>query len=626
MPAEPNFNPLRAIELPDVGRVEAKGLTVLIGPNSSGKTQLLQDIEDALAGRPRDLVVSRAVHRTNPEPYEDFLGKLRENRFIREHQDANGNEQIATLVPRKDLGFDAWEQQRNVLQSLHGKSKPEENSGPVLDADLFFQRFAPLWLSPLRLESRLVITNECDTFDSETDAPSNALQALFLKRKAERTLAEEITRVFARAVWVDRVRGAKICIRANTSATMPDAEAKTDPEEMRKYRQIESEGDGLRCYTGICTELLLRSRSVCLLDEPEMCLHPPQAYALGRFIGLHATTPDQAAFVATHSTQILRGIIQETSDLTLIRLTRHGDEFHARLIPPAELSECIGGPASKAEPVLDGLFASAVTVVEAEGDRTVYSAVREKLSAEGKLGSVAEDVHFVSANGCGGFAHAVKVYRELGIPVAVVADLDVIRKDDVLKSALGALSDAAYADGVIVKCQNVMAEIARLKPPMAKDELESRIQEVLSSTTGWENKDAARVQRRLSALARGLSTSRHLKQGGLRNFTGHPGIKAQLQEIIDDCQRLGLFLVPVGELEEWLHELMRDGPSKRKKQEWAAEAGRRVQESECCDDNVWGFVKQVVEFQQLSARVLATASAHPPDAAESNPQTASVPE
>jgi hypothetical protein len=46
-----------------------------------------------------------------------------------------------------------------------------------------------------------------------------------------------------------------------------------------------TEGDGYKSYVGACIPLLVGRRPVCLIDEPEMFLHPPHAYRLGRFIG-----------------------------------------------------------------------------------------------------------------------------------------------------------------------------------------------------------------------------------------------------------------------------------------------------------------------------------------------------
>jgi len=78
---------------------------------------------------------------------------------------------------------------------------------------------------------------------------------------------------------------------------------------------------GLKSYIGICLTLLLGRHPVILIDEPEMCLHPPQAHALGRFIGKYGVSSDHTTFVATHSSHVLRGVIEEKEKLEIIRLS-----------------------------------------------------------------------------------------------------------------------------------------------------------------------------------------------------------------------------------------------------------------------------------------------------------------
>ena len=52
-----DFNPLTSLAIPNVEKVQPRGLVVIIGPNSSGKTQTLRDIQSRLLGQPRTLVV-----------------------------------------------------------------------------------------------------------------------------------------------------------------------------------------------------------------------------------------------------------------------------------------------------------------------------------------------------------------------------------------------------------------------------------------------------------------------------------------------------------------------------------------------------------------------------------------
>src|SRR5256885_3044640 len=138
---------------------------------------------------------------------------------------------------------------------------------------------------------------------------------------------------------------------------LPTAEERLSHKKMAAYRSIETEGDGMKSYVATCVALLLGRRPICLIDEPEMCLHPPQAYNLGRFIGKFGTGADTATFVATHSSHLLRGIIQTARSVQIVRLTRRHRRFSAHLVPHEALADAVSRPTVRAEAVLDGIFA-----------------------------------------------------------------------------------------------------------------------------------------------------------------------------------------------------------------------------------------------------------------------------
>jgi hypothetical protein len=85
-------------------------------------------------------------------------------------------------------------------------------------------------------------------------------------------------------------------------------------------------------------------------------------------------------------------------------------------------------------------------VVEADGDRLVYNTTWETLSKELML-----DVHFASVGGTGGIADICKLYRTLNIPVAAIADLDLVVDLDNLGRILRALTDSDQANNLVEK-------------------------------------------------------------------------------------------------------------------------------------------------------------------------------
>src|SRR5256885_15996730 len=87
-----NFDPLESVTLPSLGQLKCSGLVLIVGPNSSGKSQLLQDIYARICGEPRALVVAEDIRVRNPE-YEPFIKFLKDSKYIEPTVDDNGTEQ-----------------------------------------------------------------------------------------------------------------------------------------------------------------------------------------------------------------------------------------------------------------------------------------------------------------------------------------------------------------------------------------------------------------------------------------------------------------------------------------------------------------------------------------------------
>ncbi len=87
-----DFKPLKRVVLPGMGELSCSGLTVIVGPNSSGKTQLLRDIKGKVVGEARDLVVATELEVEVPE-LEPFIKCLKAEGYISSIFDDNDQEQ-----------------------------------------------------------------------------------------------------------------------------------------------------------------------------------------------------------------------------------------------------------------------------------------------------------------------------------------------------------------------------------------------------------------------------------------------------------------------------------------------------------------------------------------------------
>ena len=86
-----DFKPLKRVVLRGLGELNCAGLTVIVGPNSSGKTLLLRDIKGKVAGEARDLVVATELEIEVPE-LDPFIKCLKAEGYIASFFDDNDQE------------------------------------------------------------------------------------------------------------------------------------------------------------------------------------------------------------------------------------------------------------------------------------------------------------------------------------------------------------------------------------------------------------------------------------------------------------------------------------------------------------------------------------------------------
>jgi hypothetical protein len=581
-----DFKPLEQVSLPDIGDLHCSGLILFVGPNSSGKSQFLKDVYHRLCGEPRSLVVATEVRIRKPDDFPHFIKYLETRGYFSSFEDDDGIKQFRPTTTYLGSGQGLSTIKSDQAQSWHQTYIPAAEPSFKNRNDPFLNYFGRLLVTALFLERRLASVGQVGVIDFVNQPPQNDLQALYLDETARDQLYAELRDSFGKAVWPDASQGNMLCLRVSDDKILPLPVQRLSPKKMYVYREMGTEGDGLKSYVAICMALLLGRRPVCLIDEPEMCLHPPQAYNLGRFIGRHGTSPDSATFVATHSSHVLRGVIQTAREVQIVRLTRRNGLFAAHLVPTDILSSALTKPAVRAESVLDGIFAQAVVVVEADGDRLVYQTTWEAIGTEPRL-----DIHFAAVGGTGGIADTCKLYRTLNIPIAVIADLDMIADPDGLRRVLEVVAAPEVAKSLSQKASSILQMIRELPPTITPEEVKDAVKKLSISLMIWENDDDIEVQRQLNRLAQKLDRMRQLKDGGISKLP--PTIAGPLHDLVSSLKKMGIFLVPVGELEQWLVG-ENITASKAKKSAWASEAAQVIQSKKDTGvGDIWAFVHEV---------------------------------
>lgn len=588
-----DFKPLKRLALPDLGELDCSGLLLVVGPNSSGKSQLLQDVYRRLCGEPRKLVVAEDVRVEKP-PFEPFLRCLEDEGYFVALEDESGNKTLRPRTMFLGTGQAVGEIPSQQARNWYGAFTPDDPNSLRRQSD-YLNYFGRLLVTGLFLDRRLTSLYPAGTIDFDSQPPQHDLHALYLNDAARKALFDEVLRSFGRTVWPDMSRGNQMSLKVSDEGTLPSPEDRLSHAKMSVFRSIETEGDGMKSYLATCIALLLGTRPVCVVDEPEMCLHPPQAYNLGRFIGRHGANPDCVTLVATHSSHVLRGVIQTAPKVQIVRLTRRDRKFSAYLVPATELTEALSRPTLRAEAVLDGIFAQAVVVVEADGDRLVYQAVWETLLDEFRF-----DLHFSTVGGTGGIADTCRLYRTLRIPIAVIADLDMLVDPDRMARVLERLvDDPTNRATLVADCEAVAKAVRDLPPTKTSSEVLAELQALKESRMDWDRKDDIELRRRLRGLATELDRMRRLKRGGVDAYTDP--LRTNLRDLLDHLRTHGLFLVPVGELEEWLPQ-EEVAVSKSDKRAWSNAAAQVIQSGGRREASLWDFIRSIGRHLETQTR------------------------
>jgi hypothetical protein len=265
-------------------------------------------------------------------------------------------------------------------------------------------------------------------------------------------------------------------------------------------------------------------------------------------------------------------------------------------LKPDALADATSKPRSRSESILEGLFAQGVILCEAEGDRIVYESTYRTLK-DRKL-----DIRFIPSEGTGGFADPIRLYMALGVPSAVIADLDFLRKEGELRKVLTAMGvDAARIRSISTESREAIKHVMAAAGCPTVAEVQGDLQSLVNSTI--ENGQEDVLRGKLIELADRMYRLRDLQQKGIDAIPENWGVKERsirlrerVTSIVDSLKSHGIFAVPVGELESWMPVIM-NGISRDDKSTWAMNAAEKIEElGEQKGADIWEFVRTVAQF------------------------------
>ena len=337
---------------------------------------------------------------------------------------------------------------------------------------------------------------------------------------------------------------------------------------MEAFPSLDDQGDGFRSFAGVVLSLLLARDRLLLIDEPEAFLHPAQARRLGHWVSKFATEGRAQVIVATHNAHFLAGILSGPGVADIYRLNRRGDTTTYQLIGSDAIASLSTSPLLSSQRVMESVFHRGVVVCEADSDRLLYQTAAARAHDE-------HEVQFLHAHNKQTLKDVVALLRAAGIPCGAIADLDLLNSEADLTRLVKAFGGQAVSADLLQDRRTVakavegradaeiLAELLR-----SVDDLSAQLSEGKHTVSG-----ARSAIRRIDAS---MTVWRPVKKSGVAALDG--SAKKACKRLVRGLAKLGVFLVPSGELESWidvgevrksrwivlaLEHLAQEGPPKR---------------------------------------------------------------
>lgn len=549
--------------------ISLEKLTILVGPNNSGKSQFLRDIRDKMVAPNTVPTIISKIEFTKPTTFDELVEDL-----TKRVEPSNPNYFYysgigPSLMNNETVGLD---------------KSSIDNYASRADLDYTMGNIAKLRVAFMDAESRLAIAKQVGAASPESP-PQNLLQALFLDADAEKKLQEAFFSTFGMRIKLDYSGMVQLVLRVAKEFTEIPPDVRDQYPILRNYGRLDVQGDGYRSFVGIILGCLLANGRIILLDEPEAFLHPTQARALGTFIAEYSRSFTSQIIIATHNANFLYGVMSAGAPVDIFRLNRQGDVTKFHKIDASSTLLLAKSPLLSSQPVLESIFYSGAVVCEGDTDRIFYQTVYNKEYAT-------QDALFVSAHNKQKIRTVVEILRKASVPVCAIVDIDILNSADDLKQLMDTFGVSNVSALLASRSRIATVVEGRTDQDIVNDLILSTSTFLEELRSGGHSPSSAKHA--LERFTKMLSKWANLKEKGIEMLP--PDVRTEANNLIDELKEHGIFVVPIGELESWINV------GTRQKNRWIVLALERIDESNYSNE-LKSFMRCVRGFIRIQTNV-----------------------
>jgi hypothetical protein len=364
---------LKFSELPGPLHVPAQGVTVFVGPNNSGKSLVLRELE-----------LDISTHDRMPTKILNDIEIV----WLSEEQ---LNADIANLTKNSPAAVPAgyiYVGRFNSKGQIDGHNIPENQLRSFMSKHTerrwLTSQFLRFFLIRLDGRTRFELTDDKQRGDL-LGLAQNIFMHLFMDPEARKRVRDIIFDAFGIYFTIEQLTADNLRIRL--SPTEPDANEQNWNDSARAFHgkamHIKDASDGVQAFVGIVCAVLSGDYRAILVDEPEAFLHP----TLARKLGYQLTSNLQMGgtlMASTHSPDFLMGCLQASPKVRVVRLEYSGGKSKGKIVDSTVLTNLFKAPLLRSANVISALFHDGVVVAESDNDRAFYAEIYYRLAEQEK--------------------------------------------------------------------------------------------------------------------------------------------------------------------------------------------------------------------------------------------------
>ncbi|MDE0658251.1 MAG: AAA family ATPase [Gammaproteobacteria bacterium] len=506
-------------------------IVVFVGPNNTGKSAALRELQGWVAHSSSGLVVKNATM-CQQGTQEDLRAYLEAKAL----KTGSGGD-----LTYGGIGY-------NIHHTHLSYFDQPADRHPV----------APFFARQLATEGRITDSNAAPGIALFQDPPTHPIHLLLMDEALAKDISDKFKHAFGKDLTPFRAGGGRFPLYVGDKPVLALGKDELTKEFvdalLRSNVPLESQGDGMRSFAAVALHVLAaRTHSIQFLDEPEAFLHPPQVRLLGRYIAESKTGSSQL-FISTHSTDVLEGLIEGGSDkVRIVRIRREGNVNHIKELGKEQTRSVTEDTLARFSRVFEGVFYEHVVICESDADCMFYQSL---LTLPSISGDRRPDVLFVHAAGKHRMAKLAATLRSLDVPVSVIADIDILNDANTFRDLFEKLGGSWEEAKTHWKA--VSDQILSRRPPFNAGQVARLIAKELEGVSGQSDFPKEK-ERAITRIFKDASPWGTLKSSGRSALPQGETIK-QFDLLCEKCRHHRLWIVPVGELEGFCRSVGSHGP------------------------------------------------------------------